>query len=150
MGEGFQTVLSERHRESLRFVRIERHVPRVGAACDFIQVIFLADFLKLCQVGWGASLNSNLQVFLLILNGIQVWALAGPLRTFLFLFWSHSSVALAVLGVVVLLERKSSSQFKVFCTLKQVLLEDLPVFSSIHCSLYPYKSPNPCRWKVSP
>ena len=36
-GEGFQTVLSERHSESVRFVRIEteRHVPRVGPICDF-------------------------------------------------------------------------------------------------------------------
>ena len=33
-----QTVLSERHRESVRFVRIERHVPRVGSVCDFIQI----------------------------------------------------------------------------------------------------------------
>ena len=31
----FQTVLSERHSESVRFVRIERHVPRVGPDCDF-------------------------------------------------------------------------------------------------------------------
>ena len=28
-------VLLERHSESVRFVRIERHVPRVGPACDF-------------------------------------------------------------------------------------------------------------------
>ena len=34
---GFQTVLSERHSESEKFVRIERHVPRVGPVCDFIQ-----------------------------------------------------------------------------------------------------------------
>ena len=32
----FQTVLSERLCESVRFVRIERHIPRVGAFCDFI------------------------------------------------------------------------------------------------------------------
>ena len=31
---GFQTVLSERQSE--RFVRIERHVPHIGPACDFI------------------------------------------------------------------------------------------------------------------
>uniref|UniRef100_UPI00358FD8F2 iroquois-class homeodomain protein IRX-6-like isoform X2 n=1 Tax=Myxine glutinosa TaxID=7769 RepID=UPI00358FD8F2 len=30
------------------------------------------DLLKLFQVGWGASVNSNLQVFSQILNGIQV------------------------------------------------------------------------------
>ena len=38
MGVIFQTVLLERHRESVRFVRIERHVPFVGAACNFIQI----------------------------------------------------------------------------------------------------------------
>ena len=37
-GGGLQTVLSERHRESVRFVRIERHVPHVGPVCDFIQI----------------------------------------------------------------------------------------------------------------
>ena len=37
-GGVFQTVLSERHSESVRFVRIERHVPRVGSVCDFIQI----------------------------------------------------------------------------------------------------------------
>ena len=36
-GGGFQKFLSERHSESVRFVRIERHVPRVGPVCDFIQ-----------------------------------------------------------------------------------------------------------------
>ena len=43
--------------------------------------------------------------------------------------------ALAVLlGVIDLLEHNSSPQSQVFCTLKQVLLKDLPVFGSIHCS----------------
>ena len=37
-GGGFQTVLSERHSESVRFVKIERHVPCVGPVCDFIQI----------------------------------------------------------------------------------------------------------------
>ena len=35
---GFQMVLSKRHRENVRFVRIERHVPCVGPVCDFIQI----------------------------------------------------------------------------------------------------------------
>ena len=34
-GEGFQTVLSDRHSESVRFVRIERNVPRAGPVRDF-------------------------------------------------------------------------------------------------------------------
>ena len=39
VGGGFcQKVLSERQSESVRFVRIERHVPRVGPVCDFIQI----------------------------------------------------------------------------------------------------------------
>ena len=37
-GEVFQMVLSERHSESVRFVRIEKHVPRVGPVCDFTQI----------------------------------------------------------------------------------------------------------------
>ena len=37
-GVVFQMVFSERHSESVRFVRIERHVPRVGPVCDFIQI----------------------------------------------------------------------------------------------------------------
>ena len=37
-GGGFQTVCSERHCESVRFVRIDRHVLRVGPACDLIQI----------------------------------------------------------------------------------------------------------------
>ena len=63
---------------------------------DFLP-FFLADLLKLCQVGWRASVNSNLQVFPQILSGIQVWVLTGPLKEFhTFLFWSRSIVALAV------------------------------------------------------
>ena len=31
-------VLLERHNESVRFVRIERHFPSVGPTCDFIQI----------------------------------------------------------------------------------------------------------------
>ena len=34
-GEVFQMVLLERHSESVRFVRVERHVPYFGLACDF-------------------------------------------------------------------------------------------------------------------
>ena len=45
-------VLSERHSESVRFVRIEIHVPRVGPVCDFIQIcrakkLLLADLISL-------------------------------------------------------------------------------------------------------
>ena len=37
---------------------------------DFL-TFFLADLLKLCQVGWGESVNSNCHVVPQILNGIQ-------------------------------------------------------------------------------
>ncbi len=37
-GRVVQSVLSERHYKSVRFVRIERHVPHVGPVCDFIQI----------------------------------------------------------------------------------------------------------------
>ena len=37
-GEVFQTVLLERQSESVRFVRIKRHVPCVEQACDVIQI----------------------------------------------------------------------------------------------------------------
>ena len=112
---------------------------------------FLADLLKLCQVGWGVSVNSNLQVFLQILNGFQVWALAGPLKDFHILLLKPFQCCFGfVLGVIVLLECKCSPQSKVFCTLKQVLLKDLPKFGCIHCFLYHYKSPSLCHWKASP
>ena len=113
--------------------------------CDFLP-FFLADLLKLCQVGWGASVNSNLEVFPEILNGIQVWALAGPLKDFHVLVLKPFQCCFAcMLGVIVLLKHKSSPLSKVVCTLKQVLLKDWPVFGSIHCSLCPYKSPSPFR-----
>ena len=99
---------------------------------DFLP-FFLADLLKLCQVGWRVSVNSNLQVFPQILNGIQVWALAGPLKDFHVLVLKPLQCCFGcMLGVIVLLERKSSPQSEVFCTLKQVL-KDLPVFGCIHC-----------------
>ena len=37
-GMVIQTVLSKRHSESVRFVRIEKHVARVGPVCDFTQI----------------------------------------------------------------------------------------------------------------
>ena len=65
----------------------------------------------------------------------------GHSRTFTFLFWSHSSVALAVcLGSLSRWNVTLCSQSKVVCALKQVLITDFPVFGSIHCSLYPYQS----------
>ena len=102
----------------------------------FFPSFFLADLLKLCQVEWVELVNSNFQVFPQILNGIQVCALAGPLKDFHVLVLKPFQCCFGcMLGVIVLLERKSSPQSKVFCTLKQVLLNDLPVFG-LH-SLFP-------------
>ena len=104
-------------------------------------------------------MNSNLQVFPQILNGIQVWALAGPLKDFHILVLKPFQCYFGcMLGVIVLLECKSSLQSKVFCTLKQVLPKDLLYFApfivpSILTSLpvpaavkHPYsmKLPPPC------
>ena len=65
---------------------------------DFLP-FFLTDLLTLCQVEWGVLVNSNLQVFPqinYISMGFKAGLWLGPSRTFIFLFWSHSSVALAV------------------------------------------------------
>ena len=63
---------------------------------DFLP-FFVADLLKLCQVGWGVSVNSNLwQSFHRFSVGFKSGLLLGHSRTFTFLFRSHSSVALAV------------------------------------------------------
>uniref|UniRef100_UPI00358E782F solute carrier family 12 member 2-like n=1 Tax=Myxine glutinosa TaxID=7769 RepID=UPI00358E782F len=43
-----------------------------------------------------------------------------------------------MLEVIVLLKHKSSPHPKVVCTLKQVLIKDLPIFGSIQCSVYPF------------
>ena len=42
--------------------------------------LFLADHLKLCQIGWEASVNCYLQVSLQMFCGVYDWALAGPLK----------------------------------------------------------------------
>ena len=41
---------------------------------------FSADLLKLCQVGWGASLHSYFQVSAEMFDRVQVRAQAGPLK----------------------------------------------------------------------
>jgi hypothetical protein len=79
-------------------------------------------------------------------NGFQVWALAGPLIDFHILVLKPFPRCFGcMLGVIVLLEHKSSPKSKVIYTLKQVLINDLLVLGSIHSFLYPYQSPSPCR-----
>ena len=41
---------------------------------------FSADPLKICQVGWGASMHNYFQVSPEMFDWVQVWALAGPLK----------------------------------------------------------------------
>ena len=55
-----------------------------------------ADPLKLCQVIWGASLQSYFEVSPETFDRVQVWALPEPLKDFWRLPWSHSCVVLAV------------------------------------------------------
>ena len=104
---------------------------------------------RFAQVRWGASVNSHLQVFPMA-NRFKSGLWLGHADFHVLVLKSFQCCFGCMLGVIVLLERKSSPQFNVFCTLKQVLHKDLPVFGSIHCSLYPYKSPSPCHWKASP
>ena len=47
-----------------------------SGSCN-IRPFFLAKLFKLCQVGWGSLVDSNLQVLPQILNRIQVQALTG-------------------------------------------------------------------------
>ena len=116
------------------------------AHLDFVifSPFFLADFLKLCQVGWGESVNSNVQVFPQILSGIEVWTLAGPLKDFHILVLKPFQCCFGcMLGIIVLLERNLCRSLRSF-----------PLWSRyspwIHCSFYPCKSTSPCHRKASP
>uniref|UniRef100_UPI00358F76F6 serine protease 27-like n=1 Tax=Myxine glutinosa TaxID=7769 RepID=UPI00358F76F6 len=81
------------------------------ALVQLAQPLNMTDLLKLCQVGWGVSVNSNLQVFPQILNGIQVWVLGGPLKDFHILVLTPFKCCFGcMLQVIALLERKSLPQ----------------------------------------
>ena len=57
----------------------------------------LEDLLKLCQVGWGVGEpQSQWDSFHRFSMGFKSGLWLGRSRTFMFLFWSHSSVALPV------------------------------------------------------
>ena len=72
---------------------------------------FSADPLKLCQVGWGASLHSYFQVSSDMLDRVQVRALAGPFEDIQRLVPKPLLRCLGcVLRVVVLLEGEPSPQ----------------------------------------
>ena len=96
-------------------------------------------------VGWERRWTVIFKSFHRFSMGFK--SLAGTLKDFHILVLNPFQCCFGyMLGVIVLLEQKSSPQFKVFCILKQVLLMDLPVLHSIHCYLYSYKSPNPWCW----
>ena len=97
---------------------------------------FSADPLKLCQVGWGASLHRYFQVTPERLNRDQVRALAGPHKDIQRLVLKP---LLRWLGCVlrVLLEGEPSHQSEVLSALEQVFIKDLSVLCSVNLFLDP-------------
>ena len=72
-------------------------------------------------------------------------------RTFIFFFFSHSSVAISfVLQIIVLLKCKSPTQFQIHGWLKQVFIKDSPVLCTVLCPFYPDKFASPWWWKAVP
>ena len=103
---------------------------------------FSADPLKLCPVGWGASLHSYFQVSPVMFYRVQVRALAGPLKDIQRLVPKPRLRFLGcALRVVVLLEGGTSPQSEVLSALEQVFVKDLSVLYSIHLT--------PQSWLVS-
>jgi hypothetical protein len=105
---------------------------------------FSADPLKLCQVGWGASLHSYFQVSPEKFDRVQVRALAGLLKDIQRLVPKPLLCCLGcVHSVVVLLEGEPPPQSEVLSTL--VLIKDLSVLCSIHLCINLDWSPSPCH-----
>ena len=78
-----------------------------------------------------------------MLNQVQVWALAGPLKDIQRLVLKPLLCLLGrVLRVIVMLEDEASPQSKVSSALEQVFIKDFDVLSCIHFSLDPDKSPS--------
>ena len=79
---------------------------------------FSADPVKLCQVGWGSSIDSYFQVTPEMFNRIQVRALAGPIKDIHRVVHQPLLHCLGcVLKVIVLLEGEPSSPSEVLSTL---------------------------------
>ena len=96
---------------------------------------FSADPLKLCQVGWGASLYNYCQVSPEMFDQVQGMALAGPLKVIQRLVPKPLLCCLGcVLRVVVLMEGEPSPQSEVLSALEQVFTKDLCTFL---CSFFP-------------
>ena len=62
----------------------------------------------------------------------------------------HKCCFSSMLRVIVLLEGEPPSQSQISGRLKQVSLENFPIFSTIHHSFNSDQFPSPCRWKTSP
>ncbi|XP_078262187.1 kelch domain-containing protein 1 isoform X3 [Rhinoraja longicauda] len=102
--------------------------------------------LKLCQVGWGASMHSYFQVPPEMFDRVQVQALAGPLKYIHRLVTKPLLRCLGcVLRVVVLLEGEPLPKSEVQNALEQVFIKDLSVLCSVHLFLDPNQSPSSCR-----
>ena len=105
--------------------------PRLSHDATCLAHLYLGSFshssftLKLCQVGWGASLHSYFQIYPEILDWVQVRALAGPLLRCLG----------CVLRVIVLLEGEPSPQSEVLSALEQVFIKLLSLHCLVHLSL---------------
>ena len=97
---------------------------------DFLP-FFLVDLLKLHHVGWERRWTEIFKSFHRFSMGFKSGLWLGHSKDFHILVLKPFQCCFGfMLGVIVLLEHKSSLQFKVFCTLKQVLLKDLPHSSS--------------------
>ena len=100
-------------------------------------LFFSADPLKLCQVGWGASLHSYFQVSPKRFDRGQVRALAVPLKKI------HRLVPKPLLRcigcefrIVVLLDSEPSPQSEILGALEQVFIKGLSL-CCVHLSLNP-------------
>lgn len=94
---------------------------------------FLEDPLNLSQIGQG--LNSRLRLSTQMFYGVQVWALAGPVKCVLKPLQHCRS---CMFWVVVVLKGEPSLQSEVVCKQEQVFFNNLSVF----CRIYPF-------WQVS-
>ena len=104
--------------------------PKFGESLPF----FSAAPFKLCQVGWGALLQSYFQVFPEMFDRVQVWALTGPLKDIQ--RRSHSCVVLAVcLGLLSFWKVDLRPKSEVLSTVEQVFIKYISVLYSVRLCL---------------
>ncbi len=111
---------------------------------------FSLDHLKLCQVGWGPSVDWT-AIYRFLKDVWLVLALAGPLED---VHRVVPKLLLHCLGcvrrVIVILEGELSAQSEVLSALNQVFIKDISVLSCIQLSVFSDHFPSPCRWKTPP